>query len=427
MVVARLRRLLARAVGGRGGRGAAMILGGTAAGQALVVLASPILSRLYAPEAFGLLATFTAIVGFGAIVSALRLEMAVPTAPDVESARRIVRGGLGLAVWFTVLGTLVAFVARGWVARTVNVPALETWLPLAPLACGFAAAFVVLNQWAVREGHFASIGRRGLWRSIATVGGQLGAGAAGLRPGGTVLGLTLGHAVGTATMMSGAHGFRLRDVVRGMREAGQVVRERLGFCVRLTASGLFNVAGSQGPLLVVAYAFTAREIGHLGFTQRILAVPIALLGTAIAQVYVSALAKRVRTGGELARLYRRVSSRLIAVALVGAAVLLFAGPVLFRTVFGGPWETSGQYARYLSLGMAAQFVSVPLSQTLILVGRTAEQLLWDIGRFVVVVGAVVVAIRMDATADRTVLVLGTAMFVCYTVQWVMNYRVVRNR
>ncbi|MBC7345458.1 MAG: lipopolysaccharide biosynthesis protein, partial [Clostridia bacterium] len=44
-------------------RNVAVLAGGTAVGQAIVVLASPILTRLYTPGDFGVLAVYSSLLG----------------------------------------------------------------------------------------------------------------------------------------------------------------------------------------------------------------------------------------------------------------------------------------------------------------------------------------------------------------------------
>jgi O-antigen/teichoic acid export membrane protein len=53
-------------------RNVAVLVGGTAVGQAIVVLASPILTRLYTPEDFGVLAVYASLLGILSTVAALR-------------------------------------------------------------------------------------------------------------------------------------------------------------------------------------------------------------------------------------------------------------------------------------------------------------------------------------------------------------------
>lgn len=405
-------------------RGVAVIVGGTALGQAIIALSSPILSRIYSPAAFGLLAIFTAVVSLGSIVAAARLEMVVPIVREDEDAQEVVRAGLGLCLLAALIGTLACLPVQWLAGEWTVVEQLGGWLWLTPWACACAAAFVLLNQWAVRVADFGAIGRRNTWRALFTVGTQVGTGAAGLRPGGTVLGFTVGHAAGAAIMLRGTP-FRTRDIIGGTRAVPSMLRRYRAFCAKLTVSGLFNVAGTQVPVLLFATAYSQTEVGWLGLTMRSLALPVGIIGTAVAQVYVSALAASVRSGLEVRGLFMRVSKQLTAIAALGAIVLLAFGPPLFSVIFGDEWTEAGDYARVLALGIAAQFVAVPLSQTMILVGRTTLQMVWDIGRFVVVCGAVAVAIAVDCSAQETVTVLGAAMLLAHVAQWVMNWRVVQ--
>lgn len=53
------------------------LVGGTAIAQDLSVLSSPLLTRLYGPEAFGIIAIFTAITGIISVMACLRYEQAI--------------------------------------------------------------------------------------------------------------------------------------------------------------------------------------------------------------------------------------------------------------------------------------------------------------------------------------------------------------
>ena len=50
-------------------RSVTVLAGGTALGQAIVTLASPLLTRLYGPEDFGVLALYTAILSILLVVA----------------------------------------------------------------------------------------------------------------------------------------------------------------------------------------------------------------------------------------------------------------------------------------------------------------------------------------------------------------------
>ena len=72
--------------GGAFGRGVAVLGGGAAAAQAIAVAASPILTRLYSPADFGVLAVYTSLVSLLGAVAALSYHQAIPL-PEIEFDR----------------------------------------------------------------------------------------------------------------------------------------------------------------------------------------------------------------------------------------------------------------------------------------------------------------------------------------------------
>ena len=63
-----------------------VLVTGTTLAQLLAVAASPILTRLYSPEEFGLLTVYTAVLYIFALMGTLQYENAIPLPEDEESA-----------------------------------------------------------------------------------------------------------------------------------------------------------------------------------------------------------------------------------------------------------------------------------------------------------------------------------------------------
>ena len=55
-----------------------LIAGGTAAAQGINVILTPIITRIYSPEEFGVLSLFVALMGILSTVASLRYEWAIP-------------------------------------------------------------------------------------------------------------------------------------------------------------------------------------------------------------------------------------------------------------------------------------------------------------------------------------------------------------
>lgn len=403
---------------GRASHGAATIMAGTAVGQALALVTAPVLTRLYHPAEFGV---FAVVSGAGLALgtaAALRYELAVPLPEDEDDARALVGLGLVAAGASALVLLLVVVAAEPVLGDLLGWDAHSRWLLAVPALAGTVAAFSLLNQWALRQQRYAATARRNVLQSVTTVLVQLGG---GLRagPGGLVVGALAGQFVGAASLLLGS------GLGRGLRRSRwrAVASRYRRFPLLLVPAGLLNAGGAVLPLLVVAGTYGATAAGWLGLTQRVLALPVALLGQAVAQVYLSELARSHREGTDRHRhLFRLVSTRLsMAGAALGCALLLL-GPAVFLLVFGEPWRTSGLMAQALGVSLALQLVASPLSQTLVVLEHMRTQLLWDAGRLVAVTAAVWVPWLAGFGVVTAVWALSLTSAACYALSWLLSRR-----
>ena len=63
-------------------RSVAVLASGSVLGQAIIILGSPLLTRLYLPEQFGVFATFGAVLVVLGTLSALGYHVAIPVPGD---------------------------------------------------------------------------------------------------------------------------------------------------------------------------------------------------------------------------------------------------------------------------------------------------------------------------------------------------------
>ncbi len=405
----------------RSARGVAAIASGTALGQLAGVLAAPLLSRFFLPSQFGVFTIVSAVAMILAPAMALRYEQAVPLPADDDDARGLVALGFAVSLATLVLLTAVALLVSEPLARAFGTPSSAPWLCVAPLLAATLAWFTLLNQWALRLQRYAATGRRNVIQGISTVVLQVVAGAAGAGGGGLVAGYAGGQLLGALALLPGS---RLAGAGRDrMRRMAYRYRR---FPLFLAPAGVINVAGIYLPPLLVAALFGTEAAGWLGFTQRILALPLTLIGQAVAQVYLSELAKTRRDAtAREQRLFSMATRRLAVVGGAGALFLLATGPELFRVVFGANWVTSGELAQALAISLAAQFVASPLSQTLIVFERTGTQLTWDVSRLAAVTAAVLVPWSLGFGLVPCVWSLSLVSAAMYGVSWWLSRRALR--
>lgn len=410
-------------------RNVAVLAGGAALGQGLAVLASPLLTRLYTPVSFGVLAAYTSIFSILVVVASLRYEQAIPLPEDDETAANLLVLSLGIVLGVSALAGLAVWLGGEQIARWANTPALRPYLWLLPLGLLGAGVYLVFNYWAVRKQAFGRIAQTKLSQSVGMVVTQVGLGLLKLDPAGLLVGDVVGRVSGSGslTVLSWRQdgGLLKRVSARGLRRAASRYRR---FPLLSSGSVLLNTAGLQLPPLLMVAFYGPQIGGWFALGQRVIGVPMALVGQAVAQVYLREASRlALESSGTLYRLFFKTAQRLLLVGGVPIAVLAAIGPWLFALVFGENWHEAGMYVQLLTAMFVAQFVVVPLSPTLNVLERQDLQLVWDAARLVLVVGGLALAWALDCSAWTAVMVYGLTMLVAYGGLFVLCGTTIRRR
>jgi len=417
-----LSSLWRRLPGGAFARNVLIIASGSTLGQLLVVAASPVLTRLYTPEQFGVLGVYIASIVLLSSVSTLCYELAIPIPEDDDTAKHLLQLALSLNLGFAITLGLVLFLAGDTLFGWLKWETLAPYAGFLPLGTFLIASYQSLTYWAVRKGHYRTIAATKLWQGLGNVITQLALGFAGA---GT-LGLLTGDAVGR-----GAGIVRLARSVPGLfqwpdtRDLLASARRYKKFPIWSTGSTLINRLGLQLPQLFMATAFGPREAGWYLLTQRVLGTPTSLVGQAVAQVFLNRIAEIRREQPERASaFYLNIVGRM---ALMGGLPILVLGVAIggaFGWLFGERWEMAGRMVQILSPMFAAQWTFSPTSQILVVFERQELQLVWDVFRLVSLGGALAYVRWAGMDALGAIAAISVAMTIAYFALGAINYLVV---
>jgi len=353
--------------------GVGVLVSGTAGAQALLVMAAPLLTRLYSPEDFGLLAVFSAILSLGGVISAGRYELAIPLPEnDVDAANLTV-----LSFLIVVLtSTLLLGVFASWpveIAITLNVPELAPYLWLLPCGVLCFGSHEVFAKWAIREKRFPTLARIRIYQTLGVLAVQLGAYKLGA---GALLG---GHAVGQGL---GATGLAVSAFKRpelrhcSLAEIRQQASRYRRFPLYSTWTALLNTGSLQVAPIAFVVIYGAAVAGLYAFTLRIISIPGTMVGNAIGNVFLASAAAAHR-GGDLTDLVAKIHNRLAMIGALPLMLLILCGPDLFEFLFGPKWRPAGTYAQWMSPWIYFHFQWVPLSGVAIVLEQQPALLLTE--------------------------------------------------
>jgi O-antigen/teichoic acid export membrane protein len=393
-------------------RGITSIVAGSVAGQGLVILSYPLLTRLYDPAELGLLAVFTSVIGMISVISTASLEPAIPIPPDDGDAADVAWAALAFVSATTIVTAAVGLLAGGPLASLLGVPRLAQFWWLVALTVFALGAYMVLSEWMVRDRTYGALGRRNLLQGIGQTATQVGLGLIGVRP----LGLLLGVGVGRTLAMGGllSRNGLLRQRRPSIARLRAAVRRFRRFPLLAAPSALVNSAGLEMPLLLVSALYGDARAGLLGLTVRVFSGPTAIIGQAVSQVYTGETGAAIRQpGGVLGRLLRRAVLRLLLLGAGPALLLVVAGPWLFGLIFGPAWTEAGEYARFLAVAYLAQFAVTPVSSTLFLLERQGRELVWGCLRLLLTAGGTAVCGLLGEPVQVAIIVLAIGHVVSY--------------
>lgn len=340
------------------------LMTGTTFAQILGVLVAPLLTRLYAPEAFGIAALFGSITGILGVISCMRYELSIMLPNDDREAANLIGVCLAFVLLFSLLSIPTIWFGKGPVLRWLKAPELAPYLWLIPPTVFISGIFLALNYWNSRTRHFGRLSIARVTTSVATTFMTLGVGYAGYATGGTLIGAGVaGQAIAT-TVLGGqiwrddASLFRRSIRWRAMSE---VMKHYRKFPLVDSLGSLLNVVSQQLPVLLLGVYFSQDTVGHYALASRLIFLPMTLIGGAIGQVFFQRAAAAHAKDEDLARLAEDVFRRLVTLSLLPSLMLMVIGKEVFVLIFGPNWAEAGEYVEILAPWMFFWFVASTLT------------------------------------------------------------------
>ena len=395
--------------------------------QVILLVAAPILTRLFAPEAFGLAAYFTTALQLLATFCTARYEWSMPNTRNRQSAAALFVASL-FAIALTVSLTLLVCLRppalltawQGW----RDLGALVYLLPFALIGVGVSQVF---QGWFVREGDLTAVSRMKIAQSVGNAGGGVTLGLLGTGALGLIL-ATAGSAwLGITTLA--LHARRLLGPLRRLRPRRVLVlaRRYLPDALLSSSVSLLNVLSVTAPIVLLAQHYSTLEIGWYAMMLRLVTTPTVVLSMALAQSFWSRSAELARTRryDELWRLYRRVTA-LLAVCGIGLLGACALGPWVVGPIFGERWYGAGEVLRNLSPMLFGLLVFSPTNH-LIVFRKQRLQFLADGARLLSMVAMIAIASKLDWRFAHAVLALSLCSLAGHLTLFAIHLGVYRTR
>lgn len=395
--------------------------------QAIQVAVSPILTRLFNPEEFGVFALFSSITAIIAMLSTGRYDLAILLPGEEKDSISIVALALIIAFSVTVLFFIgFLFILQFW-QNSTNVQAIQNWLYLIPLAGFLKALNQTLYTWGVRERLFNKLAQNKILLSVVTSAAMLVTGLVGMGSGGLVCAFFAGvvYSNGILGRIFYRSKIELIKKVSFFDMKKNAIRYKKFPLYSLPADSI-NVASNQMPAILLTAFFGPASAGFFLLTQRVLGAPIAAIGSSTLDVFKQQASCDYEKLGNCMAIYKKTFRTLFLLSIVPFLILFFIAPKLFVAVFGQEWKIAGQYCQYLAPMYFLRVTSSPLSYVLYITEKQNYDLIWQIILFLVTSGSLIIGGILHN--DRLSLGLFSVTYsIMYIVYIIMSYSFSKGR
>lgn len=336
------------------------LMTGTTIAQAIPIAISPILTRIYTPEDFGLFATYMSILMiFGSLVAG-KYELAILIPKNDYDAKHIVFYSIILSFIISFILFILVLLFNEIIINLLKNDQLKIWLYLLPLNIFFVSTVSILYNWNNRKKKYKNVSHSLIIQSSTQGSTNLFIGNLSTLNAGLIIGTFMGN---IASVIYVSNKIKKDFVDFGPKKSRVIIlmKKYIKFPKYSMPSSLLVNMSIQMPIFFLSSFFGASIVGYYALSQRIIKVPISLIGSSFGMVFRQEASAHLYDNGNCRDIFISTLKKLFLISTVPFIIFYFISPQLFAFVFGNEWRVAGEYAQVLSILFYLQFLVNPLS------------------------------------------------------------------
>lgn len=354
------------------------LMTGTVIAQAVPIAIIPILTRIFTPEEFGLLALYAAFVSVLGVIATGRYEIAIMLPEKHEEARVLLQVSTIVALLISLIISIPLVIWNQDIAKFLGNEDIAPWLYLVPISVFFTGVYQALTYWNNRQKKFKNTAISRVNQSLFQGMTQTGLGFMQVS-GGLIWGQFVGIISSITYLLRKDRSYKVILKETKISSLKQQMNKYKKFPKYGIVGGLCDAGAMQMPVLILTKFYSSTVTGMFSLTFRVLNMPTSIISSAIAQVLFQKVVEISHTAPEKLNSYIiRMFFLLFLIYLPAVPVLFIWGDTLFAFVFGEEWGQAGIYAGYLVIAVAIRFAVSPLSAVLGLEQNIKKGVFWQV-------------------------------------------------
>tara|TARA_R110001592_G_scaffold312983_2_gene588400 strand:+ start:205 stop:1476 length:1272 start_codon:yes stop_codon:yes gene_type:complete len=404
-------------------RNAFTVVLGTSVAQVFPLAFYPVLSRLYSPEDFGLMALFMSVTAIMVIVSSGAIEQAILVCKDRIETELVIRLLLLRSIVVLLIIYFILIISINTIPFLFKFKEFEKWIIIALLTSFFTIIFNLYNEWCVKQKEFKSLAKNKIYNSSFTSLFKLLSKYCSFLSNGLIFGELIGKFlvsfISVKSMMNkGTNIFKDYNIAlinRARKKFKQYPRYMM-------FDMLINTIGGSAHVYIIAAYFSATELGYLTLTLSLLTLPVSVISAGIKDVFRQKANDLFINEGSCRKLYLDLLKPLLIGGLVFFGILYVIVPYIFPFVLGDEWVKSGLYAQYLIPFFYFNFVSMSLGGIFVIANKIKISLYWQIFNTISTIVVLFIGAAIYKSIYITLVLYMISKSVSYILYMLLSYK-----
>lgn len=403
----------------------AMVTGGTALGQLINTLFSPVITRVYSPEEYGILAVFSSILLISGF-SSMKYEVAIPIAKDKNEAFNLFFISLFILSIVSLTLGVGLYYYEDIIFDLFNAHNLQPYKLFIPMGIFFQGIYSIYKQWMFRMKNFklvskTKVGQTFVGNTTKVALGLLNFGGIGL-----IIGRILSVSAGSVSFYRHYKTIPFDRKEITFDSLKKVAISYKDFPIFQSTTTVILQFRNQFPVLFLAPLYGVQVVGLYGLANTIVKIPMTLVGQSVMDVFFAEVASLGRGNPEAIKtLSNQLLKKLLIVGTLPIMLMAITGPYLFSFVFGEEWYEAGMYVRILAIYIFTNFMFSPISKIFEVFRKQYIKFAIDFTSLLIMSIVFYSAYLYNLEARITILLYSIAMALVYTSTYVIAQMVLK--
>lgn len=396
------------------------MLTGAGISQLLVIIFIPILTRIYTPAEFGIMALFISIANILSVIATGRFELGIMLPKHDENAYNLLFFSLLLIVFVSLICFILIVSLDRFLITRFDLESDYHLFYFLPLSILLISTNKILFHWQNRHKRFKNVSMNKVSQSVTssitnfTAGFFFHLGATGL--------LT-GHLL-SFFVADVLYFFRLRKTDRHLNKSlhpatmRKEIKNNRNFPYYSVPMGIINLISKDVLIYAFKAFYTDAIVGYFNNARKVIDFPLMLLTNSFKSVFF----QKLTTSPNPVRIFTYSYFSTLAVSVMAMLPVIFWGEEIFGFVLGDDWREAGKIASLLAPLIIFNFPARNTSNVFSYTRKNQYLLIWQVAYLAV---SMTVIFLFKDNFESLVLYYAIAGAILYIILSFMEYFILR--